>query len=44
MKTYDQVGYIDLDQDVLKASSEDQDEGRLQDKGILNISEQPFPN
>ena len=31
MKTYDQDEYIDLDQDVLKTSSEDEDERGLQD-------------
>ena len=31
LKTYEQGEYIDLDQDVLKTSSEDKDKRRLQD-------------
>ena len=35
LKTYDQDEYIGLDQDVLKTSSEDEDERRLHQDGCL---------
>ena len=37
MKTYDQDEYVDLDEDVLKTSSEDKDQRRLQDVFIKRM-------
>ena len=37
MKAYDQDKYVDLDEDVLKTSSEDKDQRRLQDVFIKKM-------
>ena len=37
LKTYDQDEYVDLDEDVLKTSSEDEDQRRLQDVFIKRM-------
>ena len=37
MKPYDQDKYVDLDEDVLKTSSEDKDQRRLQDVFIKRM-------
>ena len=37
MKAYDQDKYVDLDEDVLKTSSEDKDQRRLQDVFIKRM-------
>ena len=42
MKTYGQDEYIGLDQDVLKTSSEDEDERRLQDVFKTSSSRRMF--